>query len=249
MSRSVSPEPAVPSLPLTGRAATPARGVVTGVASFLLHALALAAVLVVPLLTDEGLPDQAGQVKAFFASPIELAPPPPPPPPPSPAPAVVRAVKPASTGGFVAPVEVPTEIVPEASLDLGFEGGVPGGVAGGVPGGVVGGIVAGLPEAPPPPPVAPVRVGGLIKEPRKIRDVPPVYPTLAAQGRVEGVVILECLLDRRGHVRDVKVLKGLPLLEEAAVEAVRQWAYTPTLVGGEPAEVILTVTVTFRLRQ
>jgi TonB family protein len=56
------------------------------------------------------------------------------------------------------------------------------------------------------------------------------------------------LLDQRGRVRDVKVLKGLPLLEEAAVEAVRQWAYTPTLVGGEPAEVILTVTVTFRLR-
>lgn len=110
--------------------------------------------------------------------------------------------------------------MPEAGRDLGFEGGVPGDVAGGVPGGVVGGIVAGLPEPPAPPRVEPVRVGGLIKEPRKITDVPPLYPALAAQGRIEGIVILECLLDRRGRVRDVKVLKGLPLLE-ARFEALK----------------------------
>jgi protein TonB len=231
-------------------AAKAGRPTLTAAASIAAHALALAAVVVLPLLSDERLPQAAGEVQAFFATPLELAPPPPPPPPPASGRVAprVEASRPQSAGGFVAPVEVPTEIVPEAGLDLGFEGGVPGGVAGGVPGGVVGGIVAGLPEPPPPPRVAPVRVGGLIKEPRKIKDVPPVYPTLAAQGRVEGVVILECLLDQRGRVRDVKVLKGLPLLEEAAVEAVRQWAYTPTLVGGEPAEVILTVTVTFRLR-
>ncbi len=222
----------------------------TAAASIAAHALALGAVVLLPLLSDDRLPETVGDVQAFFATPLELAPPPPPPPPPAPG-RVAARVEPSRTepaGGLAAPVEVPTEIVPEDGLDLGLEGGVPGGVAGGVPGGVVGGIVAGLPEAPPPPRVEPVRVGGLVKEPRKIKDVPPVYPALAAQGRIEGVVILECLLDTRGRVQQVKVLRGLPLLEEAAVEAVKQWAYTPTLVGGEPVEVILTVTVTFRLR-
>jgi protein TonB len=59
--------------------------------------------------------------------------------------------------------------------------------------------------------------------------------------------VLECLIDPRGHVVDVKVLRGLPLLDDAATEAVRQWVYTPTLVNGVPTPVIMTVTVTFRL--
>jgi protein TonB len=227
-----------------------ARPALTAAVSIAVHALALAAVVLVPLLADERLPEAVGDVQAFFATPLELAPPPPPPPPPAPGPVAPRvaASRPQPVNGFQAPVEVPTEIVPEAGLDLGFEGGVAGGVEGGVPGGVVGGIVAGLPEPPPPPRPAPVRVGGVVKEPRRVRDVPPVYPPLAAEGRIEGVVVLECLLDTRGRVQQVKVVRGVPLLEEAAVEAVRQWAYTPTLVGGEPVEVILTVTVTFRLR-
>jgi protein TonB len=233
-----------PAAPRSGRPA------LTAAVSIAAHALALAAVVVIPLLADDRLPEAVGEVQAFFATPLELAPPPPPPPPPAPGRVAprVEASRPQPAAGFQAPVEVPTEIVPEAGLDLGFEGGEPGGVAGGVPGGVVGGIVAGLPEPPPPPRLEPVRVGGVVKEPRKIKDVPPVYPALAAQGRIEGVVVLECLLDTRGRVQQVKVLRGVPLLEEAAVEAVRQWAYTPTLVGGEPVEVIMTVTVSFRLR-
>ncbi len=247
MPDAVTPEPAFPSLPLSGRRQTGARGAFTGIASVLLHALTLVAILVVPLLTDDPLPDHTGRVEAFFASPIELAPPPPPPPPPSAAPAVVRAAKSVSTGGFVAPVEVPTEIVPEAALDLGIEGGVAGGVEGGVPGGVVGGIVGGLPDAPPPPPTGPVRVGLDVKEPRKVKHVPPVYPSIAVEGRIEGTVVLECVIDPRGRVVDVQVLKGLPLLDEAALEAVRQWVYTPTLINGVPTSVIMTVKVTFRL--
>jgi protein TonB len=160
---------------------------------------------------------------------------------------MVRAAKPVSTGGFVAPVEVPTEIVPEAALDLGIEGGVAGGVEGGVPGGVVGGIVGGLPDAPPPPPTGPVRVGLDVKEPRKVKDVRPVYPSIAVQGRIEGTVVLECVIDPRGRVVEVQVLEGLPLLDEAALEAVRQWVYTPTLINGVPTSVIMTVKVRFRL--
>jgi len=246
LSHSVTPEPGFRSLPLSAPSARQAPSAITGIVSVLLHAAALAAVLVVPLLTDDRLPDQAGEVQAFFASPIELAPPPPP-PPPSAAPTVARAPEPVSAGGFVAPVEVPTEIVPEAGLDLALGGGFAGGVEGGVPGGVVGGIVGGLPEAPPPPPVEPVRVGLEVKEPRKLKDVAPVYPSIAAASRIEGAVILECVIDPRGRVADVKVLRGLPLLDEAATEAVRQWVYTPTLINGVPTSVIMTVTVTFRL--
>ena len=91
------------------------------------------------------------------------------------------------------------------------------------------------------------RVGGQIKEPRKLKDVRPRYPEEAKQARVQGVVILECTISPKGQVTDVKVLRGVPLLDAAAVEAVRQWEYTPTLLNGVPVPVIMTVTVNFRL--
>jgi protein TonB len=109
---------------------------------------------------------------------------------------------------------------------------------------------AGLP-APEPlttlQPGAPVRVGGAVKEPRKIRDVRPVYPEIAQQARVQGVVILEVLVDEFGLVQDAKVLRSVPLLDDAALDAVRQWAYTPTLLNGVPVPVVMTVTVNFSL--
>jgi protein TonB len=142
---------------------------------------------------------------------------------------------------------VPQELPAESSLDLGVEGGVPGGVEGGVPGGVVGGIVGGIEAAPAPPPRI-VRVGGVVREPRKIKDVPPVYPELAKRARIQGVVILECVINPQGRVENVKVLRGLATLDEPAVEAVRQWTYTPTLVDGVPTSVVMTVTVNFLLR-
>jgi len=92
-----------------------------------------------------------------------------------------------------------------------------------------------------------VRVGGQIKEPRKVKDIKPVYPDIAKQARVQGVVILECTISPQGRVTDVKVLRGIPLLDAAAQEAVKQWVYTPTLLNGVPVPVIMTVTVNFRL--
>lgn len=215
--------------------------------SLALHALGIGSVVLVPLLaTEEPLPDPQANLRAFFATPVEAAPPPPP-PPPAPArtatrrPEVNPVPQPAT---FAAPIDVPDAIVPEDGLDLGIEGGLPGGVEGGVPGGVVGGVVGGLPSAPPPPPTA-IRVGGQIKEPTKLKHVNPVYPELAAQAGVRGVVILECLLAPNGRVQEVKVVRGMPLLEQAAVDAVRQWVYSPTLVEGVPVPVILSVTVNF----
>jgi protein TonB len=143
-------------------------------------------------------------------------------------------------------VDVPTEFPLEVS-DVGMPAGVEGGVEGGVPGGVVGGIVGGLAEPPPAPAAAPIRIGGDIREPRKVRHVAPVYPRTARDARVQGLVILECVISPRGEVADVKVLRGVPLLTEAAVEAVRHWTYTPTLVGGVPVSVVMTVTVQFNL--
>jgi protein TonB len=215
-----------------------------------LHLLGAAAVVVVPILAEEPLPAEAsGAARAFFAVPaLSVAPPPPPPP----ATRAARAPRAAATSdaraSFTAPVDVPDVIAPDTSLDLGFEGGVPGGVEGGVPGGVVGGVVGGLPAEAPAPPAPVVRVGGLIREPRKVRDVPPVYPSVARAARVQGVVILEATITPQGRVEEVKVLRGVPALDEAAVEAVKQWTYTPTLLGGVPVSVVMTVTVHFVLR-
>ena len=117
-------------------------------------------------------------------------------------------------------------------------------------GGVVGGIPGGVPEAPPPPPPppAPVRVGGAIQPPKKVRDQNPTYPPIAQSARVQGVVILEATIGPDGRVADVRVLRSIPLLDAAAMEAVRQWVYTPTLLNGVPVPVIMTVTVNFTLR-
>jgi protein TonB len=210
-------------LPRAGRRAT---GVI---ASVVVHAALVAAVIVLPLLVYRGLPGPEHQVRAFLAEPLTLAPPPPPPPPP---PARPRRVIPprrphpprVDTAKLVAPVEMPKVLpVPEESLDLGVgvDGGVPGGVAGGVPGGVVGGMVAALPSPPPPPPKV-VRVGGAITAPELLRRVAPVYPEIARQARVQGIVILEAHVDTRGRVTAVKVLRGQPLLDEPATIAVRQ---------------------------
>jgi protein TonB len=145
----------------------------------------------------------------------------------------------AVTPKFVAPVEIPDEI------GLGDDFGVPGGVEGGVPGGVIGGIVGGLPDAPVQ--VAPVRVGGDIRPPNKIKAPQPVYPDIAKQARVQGIVILEAIIDPAGNVTNVRVLRSIPLLDQSAIEAVKRWKYEPTLLNGVPVPIVMTVTVNFSL--
>jgi TonB family protein len=94
----------------------------------------------------------------------------------------------------------------------------------------------------------PLRIGGEIKSPAKIRDVKPVYPAEARGAGVQGVVIVEILVDPAGDVVDARVLRSIPILDEAALNAVRQWRFTPTLLNGEPRSVLLTVTVSFRIQ-
>jgi protein TonB len=213
--------------------------------SIAVHLLGLSALVLVPVFTADELPAPATGVRAFLVEPPSIAAPPPPPPPPAAAAVKRTAPVPVTPARFTAPVAVPDAIAPEEGLDLGVEGGVPGGVEGGVEGGVVGGIIGGLPTAPPP--IEPVRVGGQISEPRKLKHVAPEYPDLARQARVTGIVILEAVIGPDGKVATVSVLRGVPMLEEAAVNAVRQWVYTPTLLGGIPVPVIMTITLRFSL--
>lgn len=117
---------------------------------------------------------------------------------------------------------------------------------------------------PPPPPAAPsapcqqpaavlggeqpVRVGGNIRPPAKVRDVRPVYPADARLAGIQGVVILEATIASDGHVAQACVLRSVPGLNEAAIEAVNQWAFTPTLLNGMPVPLVMTVTVNFTLQ-
>jgi TonB family protein len=86
------------------------------------------------------------------------------------------------------------------------------------------------------------------KAPKQIKDVPPVYPSLAQNARVEGIVILDAVIDVKGNVKDVTVIRSILLLDQAAIDAVKQWKYEPPVVDGKPTEVILTVTVRFTLK-
>jgi protein TonB len=92
-----------------------------------------------------------------------------------------------------------------------------------------------------------VRVGGNIRPPTKTRNINPVYPQIAQSARVQGVVIIEATISPTGKVVDARVLRSIPLLDQAALDAVRQWEYTPTLLNGVPVPVIMTVTVQFTL--
>jgi TonB family protein len=95
----------------------------------------------------------------------------------------------------------------------------------------------------------PVRAGqGSIKEPRKIKDVVPSYPTSLLEAGVSGTVVLECLIDTEGAVTDMQVVNGHPSLVKLAQDAVKKWRYTPTLLDGVPVPVVMTVTVNFRVQ-
>jgi protein TonB len=94
---------------------------------------------------------------------------------------------------------------------------------------------------------APIRVGGAVQPPVKIRDVRPFYPAEAQAAGVAGVVIIEAVISGDGTVQDARVLRGVPMLDQAALDAVRQWRYIPPLLNGQPVSVIMTVTINFTL--
>jgi TonB family protein len=115
-------------------------------------------------------------------------------------------------------------------------------------------LILGVPDAAPPPPsepTGPIRfvVGGKITEPEKLSGPVPLYPEAARRARIQGVVVLECIIGKNGDVTDVKVLRGLPLgLTESAVDAVRSWKFKPSTLNEKPVEVLYILTVRFNLQ-
>ena len=224
------------------------------VVSTTLQAMVIGSIVAVPLLF---MSDRLPEVPTMMAFVAEVpAPPPPPPPPAPPARKPPASAHPAPASGQLAPLEAPERIEPQAVSEDRFDDGVEGGVEGGVPGGVVGGVVGGLPDAPPlpPPPApaprAPVRVGGQIQTPALLHRVEPVYPPFAVNAHLQGVVILEALVDEDGSVADVKVLRSANgLLDKAALAAVRQWRYSPLLLNGTRAQFVLTVVLSFNITE
>jgi len=134
----------------------------------------------------------------------------------------------------------------------GLVGGVPGGVVGGVPGGALSEVLRGTGSAPalaktPAPTPKRIRVPAQVAEANLIHDVAPQYPPEAGRERIEGIVVLTAAIAKDGTVRDVRVENGLPLLAQAAIDAVKQWRYKPYLLNGEPIEVDCHITINFTL--
>jgi periplasmic protein TonB len=211
--------------------------------SMSVHAALIATAIIVPLVAPGALPVPQ-KILAF------IAPASPPAPPPLPAAPISSGVpgRILTTNPAVAPVDAPTKIVAETPVPS--SGGEPPGAVGNFSGTFQVGRIEN-PVAPPPPAVvqtAPVRLGGNIKQPAKTRDVRPAYPPIALASKVEGIVIIEATIGPTGKVQDARVLRSHPLLEEAALAAVREWEFTPTLLNGSAVPVIMTVTVDFRLR-
>ncbi len=223
-----------------------------------LHFVIVATLIIVPLYTTETI-----QLRNYEEIPLVTPPAPPPPPPP----AAGRTVAPHVTttrpnltytlGKVTAPTSIPKTISLDraaAEPDLGgVEGGVPGGVAGGQIGGSLGGVIGGtgtlIPAPPPQHPAATriIRVGSNLKAPRQIFSVQPEYPVLAKQTHVSGTVVVNAVIDEHGNVVGARALSGHPLLIPAALKAVLQWKYEPTLLNGTPVAVEMEVTVHFQL--
>lgn len=134
-------------------------------------------------------------------------------------------------------------------------GGIPDGVPFGVPDGVLTGERRPVPPPPPPPEAPPkpaipevIRVSEGVQAARLIHKVAPVYPSIAKQAGVSGVVKIEAIIARDGTIRKLEVHSGHPLLIKPAMDAVKQWRYRPTILNGEPVEVLTQVEVRFVLR-
>ncbi len=204
--------------------------------------------IVVPLLHTDPLPKRETltmlylQPPAAGASPRRLE-----------APKPTSSYTPASTA-ILSPVRKTEEAPPPP---VGTTGGVVGGVPGGIVGGVPGGVLTDMPtsarsvpmlaKSPEPMPVKRIRVASRVAEANLIHDVPPQYPPEAGRARIEGTVVLMAMIGKDGSVEDVRVESGLPVLAQAAIDAVKQWRYKPYVIDGEPVEVDSRITINFNL--
>ncbi len=204
------------------------------------HAAVVVAILVAPTFATTDLPDPRRPLTFETITPIVT-------------PTIPAAPRPQTRATttqpipLVEPPELPPDtppVPPDRSPDLVAPGGTE------VP--PIGVDPLGDPVIAPPQPPArrdPVRVGGVIRPPTRVIYVAPIYPQLALAARKEGTVILQAVIDEQGRVREVQVLRGDPLLNDAAMHAVAKWQFTPTLLNGTTVPVVMTVTVTFTLQK
>ena len=226
--------------------------------SLIVNCLAIVAMLIIPLAFPEALPK--AQLLTFL-----VAPPPPPPPPPPAAAEVQHVVRQIQTdmlnnGALRTPTKIPQKIQmikeEEAPPPMPASGGVVGGVPGGIPGGQMGGVIgsvisatsslAAVPKFVPATPQR-IRISAGVTKGLLIQRIEPPYPTLARAARVQGDVVLSAVIDTNGHITNLQLVSGHPMLVPAAIAAVKQWRYKPYLLNGQPVEVETTITVIFTL--
>ncbi len=227
--------------------------------AFLGELVLLGIAILIPMMLVRALPTE------HLVSELVAPAPPPPAPPPAPAQQAVKTEREVLPHRLFAPTTIPkTIVIPKTQEELapppvsGVVAGVPGGVPGGRVGGVIGGIIGSVGRAVPPPPVAKpsmrppavpqrIRVGGNVQQALLINNVLPVYPAVAKSARIQGVVRLDAVIAKNGRIESLKVVSGEPLLLTAAVQAVKQWVYKPTLLNGVPVEVATEIDVRFTL--
>jgi protein TonB len=224
--------------------------------AYVVESLLVGVLVLVPLIYTQALPRQ------LLITEIHIAPPPGPPPAQTGAPRM-RPMRRPVTGLLSAPIRIPDGIpaiveTPEPpQVDLGAGPWVPGAIGGGplagslgIPGGL--GLLPGTP-LPPEPRITPkprmIRLGGQVIAAKGVYQPAPAYPPIALIARLQGTVMLQAIIGRDGTVQDLKVLSGPALLVRAAMEAVKTWRYQPTLLDGEPVDVLTEISVNFTLSQ
>lgn len=194
------------------------------------------------------------------------APPPPPPPPPassqSSTPPSTQIEKPRESE-FQQPRDTPRNVpvIPDVTGD--DDTPVPGGVVGGQKGGRIGGVIGGQIGGEIGGVIggriggqiggtgdAPVRVGGNVLAPTAVLRIEPEYTEVARRARIQGMVIIEAVIDRQGNVTDARIIKGLPMgLDQEALRAIKRWKFKPGTLNGQPVPVYFNLSVNFRLNQ
>src|SRR5579875_2843283 len=227
----------------------------TMLASTLLQVAALGLLILLPLIYTQVLP--SAQLKSLLVAP---------PPPTAPVPMVKAQPRPIArvfSARLVAPTVIPQRINPVQDAPAAPSVSIAGGANGtGTGDAITNSILGALPGSAPPPAATaplpkpkpatapgPLRVGGGVAEANLIHKVMPAYPPLAKSARVQGTVEFTAVINKEGRIEHLQLVRGHPLLVNAAKEAVEQWRYKPTMLNGQPVEVITDIVVNFTLSQ